>query len=97
MGGRPAGLIQSAVCVLSGATGEETSDARPAEPGAGGSGDAVPLWAAGPPHQGADAAGRDDPRNSLPTLPPLLTKKHLTSGFSCNVSPQYVFHQLQSN
>lgn len=73
MGGRPAGF-QFAVCVPSGATGEETSDARPAEPGAGGSGDAVPLWAAGPPHQGADAAGRADLRDSVPTLSPLLTK-----------------------
>lgn len=45
------------LCVCSGATGEETSDACPAESGAGGCGDAVSMWAAGPPHQGADAAG----------------------------------------
>lgn len=77
-GGRPAGF-QFAVCVPSGATGEETSDARPAEPGAGGSGDAVSLWAAGPPHQGADAAGRADLRDCW-------QNSHM---FPCHVSPQF--------
>lgn len=43
--------------VFSGAAGEETPDAGPAESTAGGLGDAVPLRAAGPPHQDADAAG----------------------------------------
>lgn len=57
---RPADLV--AVWV-SGATGEETSDARPAESRAGGPGDVVSLWAAGPPHQGTDAAGRADPEH----------------------------------
>lgn len=44
--------------VVSGATGEETTDACPAGSRAGGPGDAVSLWATGPPHQGTDAAGR---------------------------------------
>lgn len=43
--------------MISGATGEETSDARPPESGASWPGDAVSLWAAGPAHQGTDAAG----------------------------------------
>lgn len=43
--------------LVSGATGEETSDACPAESRAGGPGDAVSLWATGSPHQGTDAAG----------------------------------------
>lgn len=46
------------IFVSSGAASEETTDARPAESGAGGPGDAVSLWTAGPPHQGTDAAGR---------------------------------------
>lgn len=46
--------------MVSGATGEETSDACPAESRASGPGDVVSLWAAGPPHQGTDAAGRGD-------------------------------------
>lgn len=44
--------------VVSWAAGEETSDARPAESWAGGVGDAVSVWAAGPPHQGTSARGR---------------------------------------
>lgn len=43
--------------VISGATGEETSDARPTESGASWPGDAVSLRATGPAHQGTDAAG----------------------------------------
>lgn len=43
--------------LVSGSAGEETSDARPAESGAGGPGDAVSVWATGSPHQGTDAAG----------------------------------------
>lgn len=54
MSDRPSDLVT----VVSGATGEETSDAGPTESGAGGPGDAVSLWAAGPPHQSTDAAGR---------------------------------------
>lgn len=54
---RQTGLLML-LAVVSGATGEETSDAGPAESGAGGPGDAVSLWAAGPPHQSTDAAGR---------------------------------------
>lgn len=44
--------------MISGATGEETADASSAESGTGGARDAVPVWPAGPPHQGSDAAGR---------------------------------------
>lgn len=44
--------------MVSGVTGEETSDACPSESRTGGPGDVVSLWATGPPHQGTDAAGR---------------------------------------
>ncbi|XP_067372251.1 uncharacterized protein si:ch211-218d20.15 isoform X2 [Channa argus] len=50
---RPADLT---ACLVSGTTDEETSDACPAESRAGGSRDAVSLWATGPPHQSTDAA-----------------------------------------
>lgn len=51
------GSVSFSLSVTSGATGEETSDARPPQPGAGRPGDAVSLRAAGPAGQGADAAG----------------------------------------
>lgn len=49
------------VCVVSGATGEETSHACSPESRAGGPGDAVSVWTAGPPDQGTDAAGTSCP------------------------------------
>lgn len=49
--------LSFSLSVTSGATGEETSDARPTQSRAGRPGDAVSLRAAGPSSQGADAAG----------------------------------------
>lgn len=43
--------------MVSGSTGEETSDACPAWSRASGFGDVVSLWTTGPPYQGTDAAG----------------------------------------
>lgn len=59
--------------VISGATGEETSDARPPQSRAGRPGDAVSLRTAGLAGQGADAAGenRHTPPGATADLLPL--------------------------
>lgn len=50
-------LTRFDLVATSGATGEATFDADPAESGAGGARDAVSLWTAGPPYQGTESAG----------------------------------------